>query len=206
MGPSKKKSNTCLAVLRDKEGKLWFAGDRRVSWDMSKAIKGPRAKIAKRNGVLLAGTGVSSICDEIVDLLSIPRYNSTQSVFHYMNRNFLDAVLKHLSKRKLLHKEERRLVYKEGKKEAEDGEWFGAIILVGFQGELFELDVDNHHIAIGPIDAPYAHGCGGDYALGSLLTTEDSKLNPKTRLIRALNVAARMSPGCGDGIDILTED
>ncbi len=195
-------SNTCLAVLRDTSGKLWFAGDRRVSWGMHRAQRMVKPKIAKRDGILLAGTGVGSLCDEIVQLLQIPEQGKHGDPFLYIHEVFMPSLFEHLRHKGYLHKEERRLGHNG---EGMEDHWFGAAILIGLKGQLFELDVDNEHIGVDLIDAPHAHGCGGDLALGSLLTTEGTKLHPKTRLEKALRVAAQVSPGCDDNIDVLHE-
>ena len=199
-----RKSNTCLAVLRDVEGKLWFAGDRRLSWGMHRAQKMRKPKIAKREGLLLAGTGVGSMCDEIVHLMQIPEQGKSGDPYWYMHEIFMPTLFDHLRHKGYLHEKERRLAYHEDRESRED-DWFGAIILIGFKGQLFELDVDNQQISLDMIDAPYAHGCGGDLALGSLLTTEGTKMGPAKRLEKALHVAAEVSPGCDNNVDILHE-
>jgi len=198
---TRRKSGTCIAILRDKRGKLWMAGDRRVSWGMHQAQIMPKAKIAYREGLLLGGTGCASICDEFVRLMSIPHMSKEAEPYDYMHNVFMPAVFDHLAVRKYLHEKERRIAYREGADPADD--WYGALVLIGLRGDLFELTVDNYDISLDQIDAPYATGCGDHLALGSLLTTENIKMKEKDRLTLALQVAARVSPGCDNNIDII---
>ena len=188
----KMKSNTCLAVLKDKKGKLWFAGDRRQSWGMHKAQHSPRSKVTKRNGVLLAGTGTSSTCDLLTDQFPIP--DIIEDSYYYMHSVFMPKLLEFLRENHYVKKDERKL----------QGEGH-AVILVGVNSELYEVYLDSHHIEFGCVNTPYAHGCGGSYAIGSLLTTAklNKKMSEKQRLTLALEVAASVSPGCDDSVDII---
>lgn len=62
-------------------------------------------------------------------------------------------------------------------------------ILVGIRGRLYFID---HQFSLVPLVQKYfAIGSGGDLALGSLASTEGSGLNPHSRLLEALEIAAR---------------
>lgn len=203
--PSKIVSNTCLAIVRDDKGKLHLAGDRRISWGYHKAQVMVRPKVMKRDGLLLAGTGVSAICTEVVALFPIPEVSPTIDVEIYINEIFIPNLMNFLHDKHYMHPVERRLHYKEELLRHGVEEWFGALILIGIKGQVFELTVDNDVIAADLVDAPTAAGCGGELALGSLLTTEKTKMPAKKRLITALTVAASVSPGCDHNIDIVSE-
>jgi hypothetical protein len=187
-----------LAVLRDKQGHLWFAGDRRASWGFHKAIRTPRPKISKRNGILLAGTGVSLICDLVVDLFDIPKYSNKLSTFEYMHKVFIPELLVYLRAERWIKDDARELKYNKATEDQLEG-----YILVGVHSDLYELILSTELIGVDAVDAPYALGCGGQLALGSLLTTERVRMSTSNRLKLALEVAFEVSPGCGDGIDIL---
>lgn len=191
----KKHSHTCLAMLRDDKGKLWFAGDRRQSWGMHKAQKSPRPKVTKRNGILFAGTGNSAICDLLTEQFDPPFYNNEEypDSYVYMYKLFMPELLKSLNKEGWIKLDEGRCLISSG----------SASIIIGVGSDLFELDLDDESIAFVPVDAPYATGCGGMYALGSLLTTERGKGSPRKRLQLALEVAAEMSPGCDSNVDVI---
>lgn len=183
---------TCLAMLKDKKGNFWFAGDRRMSWGMHKAIKSPKPKITKRNGVMLAGTGDAALCDLVVNHFPIPDVVYDKWVQGYMFDTFVPKLKEFLKANGRLDK---------------DGETLSrgdASIVVGVEGKLFDLTLDESIICYVHVEAPYAAGCGGQLALGSLLTTEGTKMNIKDRLKLALRVAAKASPGCDGHIDILT--
>lgn len=193
------KSATCLAVLRNEQGKLVFAGDRRLSWDMSKAQVAPRPKITKRKGLLFAGTGVSFLCDLITDVIAIPDYDTTTvDPFLYIHNVLLPEIHKLLNEKGLLDKD----IIKMHNKELE------AAIIIGMKGQLFELSLDDTGILVDAIDTPHTHGCGGKYALGVLKYLEkiNSPLTTEEKLRTALEVASLISPGCDANIDILVED
>ncbi len=193
------KSNTCLAVLMHKD-KLYFAGDRRISWGLHKAQRGPRPKVTHRDGVLFAGTGTSALCDEITDLFVVPDRYPGSDAFEYFHHSLLPHVLAHLETKGYVNRGERHL--RRNDKDKED-DMLIAIILVGIDDCLFELDINTSVISGDQIVTPYASGCGGAYALGSLMTTEGSKLGPEARLIKALRIAASISPGCDGHIDVV---
>lgn len=192
---------TCLAVLKGRDGALHFAGDRRISWDMSKSQVAPRPKVTYRNGVLFAGTGTAYICDLVTDLFDIPDYGNTDT-FHYIHATFIPKFLKWLRVEGWVAEGERRL--KATNQVDKDEDTQGAIILVGVFSDLYELSIDENQISADAINTPYAAGCGGSLALGSLLTTERFKMGVNERLHLAINVAAESSPGCDDNIDIVT--
>lgn len=191
------KSSTCLAILRDKDGYLHFAGDRRVSWHMGRAISRPYPKVAYRNGVLLSGTGLAYLCDVIVHNWQIPSRNDWERPFDYLHNTFLPHLIHYLREERFMDETGRGL----SDKFHDDS---STVILVGVEDEVYELSLGKELISLDGIDAPYAHGCGGSLALGSLLTTEGSKMSIKERLVTALEVAAHVSPGCDAVVDIIT--
>lgn len=195
-----KKSNTCLAVIKH-EGKLYFGSDRRVSWGMSKAQRCVRPKTVKRDGIVLAGTGSGYMCDLMCELLPLPKLTKKDTTFMYANTKLLPATLNFLHNKGMLHKDYNVLI---GDRHHNDD----AVILVGIRADLYELVISYSGISISPIDTPYAHGCGGMYALGSLLTTAlgDEILGPEKRLHIAIMIAGQVSPGCDTECDIVIGD
>lgn len=201
----KKISLTCIAAIKDKKGRIYVASDRRASWDFSQAQAMPRPKLQKRNGIILSGTGDGYLCHLIVDMLEFPHIQDDQSTDEYMHSVFYGKVLMLLKRKGFVDDRNQLKIAKED----------GAEILVAVRGVLYTLsirnpDPSNDHpngqIAIDEVATPYATGCGGALAWGSLLTTEDLGFKPKERLIIALNVAAKVSPGCDNNIDIERED
>jgi ATP-dependent protease HslVU (ClpYQ) peptidase subunit len=179
-------------MLKDKKGNLWFAGDRRMSWGMHKAIKAPDPKVRNRGGVLLAGTGDASVCDLVTDYFPIPKFSGDLTIHNHMFNVFIPSLKAWLAENGRLNAEGTAL---------NKGE---AVIVIGIKDKLFELVISTETISYVSVEAPYAAGCGGQLALGSLLTTEgNSRLTPKERLKIALKVAAIVSPGCDGNIDII---
>lgn len=197
---NRKRSNTCLAVLRDTTGKLWFAGDRRISWDNSQIIKSPVPKIILKDNILLSGTGDCWVCALIINQFKIPLRPRDITPYDYLSKIFVPKLLDWLKRENYIDKDERGLRHKHYKNDDYDP---SALILVGIDSDLFELDITTDNIVFDYVDCPYGAGCGGFLAWGSLLTTEKMKMKPQERLRLALRVAAQVSSGCDDNIDIL---
>lgn len=199
----KKQSRTCIAVIKNKRGKLMMAGDRRATWDFSQSQKMPRPKVSKRDGLLLGGTGDGALCTLIVDIMPILSYED-QELDNYMFNDFRKQLIKTLKQQG--YTDEHNLLKLPRDTDAE--------IIVGIRGRVYQViinnpDPDNHYtvgqVSIDEVNVPYAAGCGGSLAWGALLESVDSQYSYKERLERALNIAASVSPGCGDGIDIINE-
>jgi hypothetical protein len=215
-----KSSGTCLAVLREKApknklGKLVFAGDRRISWGSTLYQVSPRPKITKRNGVMFAGTGVSYLCDIVCELVDVPEVPYGVDGFNYVHNHLFPRIKDKLG--------DKGFVDKDGNISFPDDD-FAAMIIVGVNSELFEVSLSNDSgITLDAIEAPYAHGCGGRYAMGSLDATDGDSLKvlknklkqkgvkqtfstpEECRLVLALIAASRYSSGCDANIDILHE-
>lgn len=206
-------SKTCLAVLRDSEGKLLFAGDRRISWG-HRYQEGVRSKVLKRNGVLFAGTGSAYLCDLICELAEVPDIPEKIDGFTYIHTHLYETILQTLTLKGMADKETRNVTTEQF-----------AHILVGVKGELFIVSIGPDGIGVDAMNAPYADGCGGAIAIGSLNATkylerEDlerilqkgykvrtkKKTTEELQLILALISAAEHSNGCDASIDIVRED
>lgn len=74
-----------------------------------------------------------------------------------------------------------------------NGEKEGGVFLVGIKDELYKVDSD-FQIAMTSHNFD-ACGCGEEFALGSLFTTEDSDLTPEDRILSALVSAETFSTG-----------
>lgn len=103
-----------------------------------------------------------------------------KEIYEYMCTDFIKAVRKCFRKGGFLQK-------------FKDGDEMGGIFLVGYQGRLFKIGSD---FQVGEsTDYFDSCGCGEDYALGSLETTNDSDMKPKARVLKALEVASKRSGG-----------
>jgi len=221
------KSSTVLATV-ELGNRLYFAADRRISWDMSKAAISPTSKVTKRNGILMAGTGYASICFEVIHRSHFPEYKG-QDPDNYVHNELLPAIITDLRTVGIVDKEDRRLAsnYKSDYRPS-------AVILLGIKNKdgaaVYELDMSSDSISIDRVPTTYAHGCGGDYAMailsfltqhnfdhpGKRVKQKNSKRNVYTLLknyeilkldhIDVLNAAifqaAQHSPGCDDNTSI----
>jgi len=178
---------------------------------MHLAQKTPRPKTVKRHGIVFAGTGDSYICDLICELLPIPKQRKTESAFDFAHGALWESVIRLLDKKGLL--DEKQFCLPREYKFSE------AIILIGIQQTLFELEISKRGISMGIIDTPYAHGCGGAYALGALIAFKDYNCFPHhivrfipqeheliSKMKLAVQIAGNLSPGCDEEVDIVKGD
>lgn len=190
---------TCIAALKKKNGKIIIASDRRMSWGMGKQQKKPKPKSVGKGGLLVAGTGSCFVLSLAREVLEFPEIGKDQDPVQYMNNEFSFALRKLLLDKGMGSNNELKV--------PQD---LSAALLVACKGHLFEVDMaaspeTSSVIIIDEINTPYASGCGGALALGSLMTTEGSKLTERERLKIALKVAAKVSPGCDGNIDYVEE-
>lgn len=84
------------------------------------------------------------------------------------------------------------------------GEKKGGEFLFAYKGKLFKIQSDYQ---VGESFDNYdACGCGEDFALGSLSTTEDSNLTPIERIHKALQSATKFSTGVSAPYYIINTD
>jgi len=97
----------------------------------------------------------------------------------YMVKRFIPAV--------------RQLMKDGGYQETHNGQEWGGTFLVGYRGQLYEIENDYQVARVR--QAYHACGCGQDLALGSLHATEQFDLSPKERITMALEAASEFSAG-----------
>lgn len=210
-----KQSSTCIAAIKHR-GKVYMATDSRLSWGMDQAQELPKGnrKIVKRDGLILAGTGTWYLCRLILQTLAFRSPEGYEGIEdQYFDSIFYNDVVK--------------LLKSKGHIDVDSGLHpvlkipydVSAEIIMVLNGRLFTLTIENpvveenHNpsglVMIEELNIPYAAGCGGQLAWGSLLTTESLEevllLKPKERLKLALQVAAQVSPGCDENIIIENE-
>lgn len=202
-----KKSNTVIISLAD--GKhLYFGGDRKVAWGMEKAIVSPIPKVAKRNNLLLSGTGDAALTFELVHRTDVPIYNNTcpQTFIH---DKLVPTMIKDLRKKGFVDLSERNTIpYHSG------GTDPNCTLLVGLvhknKPAVFEVEFTTGFILASQVTATYAHGCGGDYAIGAIKALTESnlklseKLSPEEVILTAIRIASELSPGCDNNADIIS--
>ena len=82
------------------------------------------------------------------------------------------------------------------------GQDYGGTFLVGYRGELYEIECDYQVARVR--QAFHACGCGTDLVLGSLHATENFELTPKDRIRMALDAAVEFSAGVRGPYTILS--
>lgn len=197
-------SGTCIAVIKTKRGKIMMAGDRRMSWGFSQAQRTPEPKVIKRDGLLFGGTGSCYLLTLINQIFVVPDRGKDDPLA-YMHNIFHKALVRFLCSKGFGDSKTGVLKFPPD---------LSIESLVACKGRLFSIligsDGDSPHdmgyVLIDEVSLPYSTGCGGSLAWGSLLTTEPLKeMSDKEKLITALKVAATVSPGCDDEVDIITE-
>lgn len=187
---------TTIAALKHR-GKVYVAADRRITYG-SQYHRSPVSKICKRNGVIIAGAGNASLTLEIVNNLVIPKVED--DTYYYVYTILYNKILSFLKKKGLLNKEGILTL-------PED---FSLYILVAVKGEVFIIETSNNNdvewksatLDVIPVSLPYCCGSGGDYARGSLDTTEHLEWKPKDRLVEAIRVASNNNQESDTSIDI----
>jgi hypothetical protein len=209
------KSNTVLISMEHK-GKLYFAADRRMSWDMSKAEVSPTKKVAKRNGILLAGTGHAALCFELVHRTNLPNYTGGNPE-DFVHTQILPTMFEDLRYKGFMDQSERRLAMRTGNKHPAS-----ASILVGLNHHsaepmVFEIDFSADDITVLRIPNDSATGCGGYYAQAILkflketnfkhfTKLKEKRLNRLTGKMETMSIAKTNAEVLGlDAEDILTE-
>lgn len=160
------------------DGKVWIGGDALSSnQGVSKVCAAPKVFV---NGEFLIGYTSSFRMGQLLEYeLSPPTPHEGENGMGFMVRQFIPAV-----KSTLQHG---------GYQRNRDGEDFGGVFIVGYRGELYRVDSDFH---VAEYRQNYlAIGCGEDFLLGSLHTTEQFELPPQERIQIALDAAAEHCSG-----------
>lgn len=209
-GQKRKQSRTCIAVAKNRKGKIMMAGDRRASWDWDYCQDMPRPKIRNRNGLLLGASGDGNLCTYFVDNMPIPNID-TDDTDVYIHNDFKMAMFKQLQANN--YTDEHGLL-------RIPSDTYCAI-LVAIRGKCYlaevvspDQDISGRslgQIIIDEVGLPFAIGCGAMASIVSLL--KDHKVfgySTKDHLIEAVEWACKISPGCGlpDGKkpDYIVED
>lgn len=180
---------TCIVGLID-EGKVYMGGDaagtdaRRFNQDIR-----VHPKVFKRDKFLIGYTTSFRMGQLLEFKFRPPRYHPDDDVYKYMVLEFAEALRECFTKGGFAKKE----------KEQE----LGGTFLVGFNGRLFML-YDDYQIAETKINY-MACGCGDNFALGSLYTSDGVVKDPKKRIEKALEAATEFSAGVKGPFTILKE-
>lgn len=205
----KRKSRTCIGLIKLRDGRLMMAGDHRVSESFSSAYKCPFPKVRKKeNGMLMGASGHSALCKFIVDVFEPPAIETDLDT--YMFHPFQKALYKALRDQPGKSDEHHIL------RLAPDT---SCAVLIGIENRGFIVDISNEtentpldhyyggEISIDDVPIPFVIGCGSTPAFPILYTTKTKhNTNTKAQLIQAMTAAAELSPGCDDDFTFITTD
>jgi len=155
---------------------IWMGGDSAGVAGWSLTVRADQKVF--RNGPMLFGFTTSFRMGQLLRYaLTVPDHHPRVDVDKYMATTFIDAVRECLKTHGWAAK----------RHEVEEGGNF----LVGYKGQLFEVDADYQ---VGrPLDGFTAVGCGQDIARGALYATP--QLRGEERVVLALRAAERHSAG-----------
>lgn len=167
---------TCIVGIATADGRVCIGGDSAgvAGWDLT-----VRADVKVfRNGPFLMGFTESFRMGQLLRYAFKPPLHYPEvDIDCYMVTTFVDAV---------------RQCLKEGGVAGKSNEVeSGGAFLVGYKGQLFEIDSDYQ---VGkPLDGYAAVGCGAQVALGAMFASKGSPSDE--RVLLALNAAERFNAG-----------
>lgn len=176
---------TAIAGLVDEKGKIWMGADSAGvrSYDV-RPRKDPKVF---KNGEFLVGYTDSFRMGQLLrfgehdgkTLGNVAKDKGPKDAYSFMVCNVVPWL---------------RAMFKDGGYlKVDSNRETGGEFLIGFRGRLFTLFSD---FQVAEAMFPYAAaGCGEDYALGSLFSTEKTGMKPRRRISMALKAAEQFSGG-----------
>jgi len=170
---------TCIVAIKH-DSEIYIAGDSAGVSGISVRIR-TDPKVFFKNGMVFGFTSSFRMGQVLHHDFEPPQMNdSHKSVYGFMITEFVETL---------------RDCFKEkgyGKfTESEENE--GGEFIVGYKGELFHIYSD-FQVGINS-DSYTSAGCGEEYSLGSLYSTDKFDLEPKLKLLEALDSAEYFSGG-----------
>lgn len=165
-----------IGVVEDRT--VWLGGDSAGVGGLSMQTRSD-PKVFKSGEFVLGYTTSFRMGQILEHHLVAPQPFEGEAGMPYMVKRFVPAV--------------KTLLKEHGFQESQNGRDSGGTFLVGYRGELYEIE-DDYQVAR-VMQSYHAVGCGRDLALGSLFTTSDFAWSPKVRIRKALEAAAEFSAG-----------
>ena len=168
---------TCIAALVDTHSKtIYMGGDSAGTRGYYTVMTMKTPKVFINQGFLFGSTGTMRTLQILQHSFVPPSYHpKDMKIEEFMNRVFVDALRTCLK--------DSGAALKDKEQEGQSNE-----TLVGYRGKIFLID--SAYAAIEVVDNYMAVGCGDELALGSLFSTEKTRLSPRQRLEMALNAAS----------------
>jgi ATP-dependent protease HslVU (ClpYQ) peptidase subunit len=181
---------TCIVGIIDKENKkVYIGGDSAGVAGLSISIR-KDPKVFKRGKFIFGFTssfrmGQLLMCGD----MDLKKQKPDEDTYVYMVTTFVDAI--------------RHLFKKGGYLVIENTEESGGTFLVGYKNRLFCIESDFQVAEV--YDDYYSVGCGVNYALGSLYTTQGQlNLTPEERINKALSAAEYHNGGVRGPFNIVS--
>lgn len=178
---------TAIAGIAE-DGKVWIGGDSAGVGGYSLSIRSD-PKVFE-NGEFIFGYTSSFRMGQLLEyMLSPPKPFEGESGMSFMVKRFIPAV--------------KSCLKDGGYQTQENGQDEGGTFLVGYRGELYQVEADYQVARVR--DSYQACGCGRDLILGSLYTTEGFDLSPSQRIKIALGAAESFSAGVRRPFEIVSK-
>jgi ATP-dependent protease HslVU (ClpYQ) peptidase subunit len=171
---------TCIVGIAD-QGIIYMGGDRAAS-DGSSIVSLATPKIYIRDEWIFGYAGSMGV-GQIMQIIDIPILKKDDDPFMILRMDMVDSFKYMLDHNGITLNDENE-----------------TDILIGCRGRLFEFSPTDWSVAE---IKETAIGSGGNFALGSLYTTQEFPITPEFRMEYALNAAITYSPTCQGPFDIL---
>lgn len=169
------------------DGKVWIGGDSAGAGGLSMQIRTDPKVFT--NGEFIFGYTSSFRMGQLLEYeFSPPTPYEGENGMAYMVKRFVPDV--------------KACLISGGYQTSTNGQDYGGTFLVGYRGQLYEIEGDYQVARMS--QTYHACGCGTDLALGSLHTTDQFDLSPKERIVMALNAAAKFSAGVRGPFEVIS--
>lgn len=166
---------SCIVGLEHR-GKVYMGADTSVLRSGMEARTTHAPKVIVRDGFIIGCAGSLRYAQTLIYLWEIPEQVEGESDKHYM----LGTIVKSMEE----------CLTENGQTEDIRSD-SGSVVLIGYKGKLYSYGCALG--AICPIDERDAVGCGADFALGNLASSDE--LCPEARIMQALEAAGTFSGG-----------
>jgi len=176
---------TCIVGFVDKNKNIYLGGDSAGVSGLDITIR-KDPKVFKIGKMVMGYTSSFRMGQLLRFKLRIPKQPKRMDDYKYMCTLFIDSV--------------RKCLKDNGYSKVSNNEETIGEFIVGYKGCLYDINED---LQVGASEESYnVCGCGSHYALGSLATFYS--LNPKYRVLKALEVAEKFSGGVRRPFRIVT--
>ncbi len=168
---------TCIVGIVEK-GKVYLGGDSAGVGGYDISIRKDK-KVFHNDEMIMGFTSSFRMGQLLQSSLKIPYRPPNEDVYVYMCTRFIEAV--------------RKCLEAGGFQKKKDETTSGGTFLVGYLGQLFQIE-DDYQVGenVHPFDAV---GCGWSYALGVLYELRNGNLPAQAKLKRALEASHHFSAG-----------